>query len=473
MIFDHFTDGLRRGVGQFAAAIVLACGLSPYVANPASAESINAAMASAYEYNPTLAAERANLRSIDEGVPQALAGRRPTISGSADLSYQDIDVRALAASGPTRTRFSLRPRGFSVTLSQPLFRGFTVLNNIRQAEALVRAGGEALKNTEQNTLFDAAEAYMNVVRDLAVIQLRRNNVRVLKEQLRATNDRFSVGEVTRTDVAQAEARVALAESSVSLANANLATSRAIYEQVIGHPPNGVGQPGTVENKLPGDLNSAEAIAETEHPAILAASYASEAASHQVSARRGDLLPSVDLEATYSDRYDTSLTTQRTESASITGRITVPIYQRGQVSSQIRQARQTLRQRQLEVEQARLQVRAAVASAWFQLQSIKAQLQSDQAQVRANEVALNGVRAEANVGQRTVLDVLDAEQELLDSRVNLVTTQRDRVVASYAVLSAIGRLNSRRLGLQVVEYNPNLNYSAVRNRLFGIGIPEVD
>ena len=475
MVFSLYVDGSLRSAKWLAIVVAIVClsGISLNLSTASQAESINSALASAYEYNPTLAAERANLRSIDEGVPQALAGRRPTLSGSADLSYRDSDIRALAASGPTRTRFSLRPRGYSITLSQPLFAGFTVLNNIRQAEALVKAGGEALKNTEQNTLFDAAEAYMNVVRDMAVISLRRNNVRVLKEQLRATNDRFAVGEVTRTDVAQAEARVALAESGLSLANANLATSRAVYEQVIGHPPNGVGQPASIENKLPGGLESAEAIAESEHPAILAASYASEAASHQVNARRGDLLPRVDLEATYSDRYDSSLTTQRSESASITGRLTVPIYQRGETSSRIRQARQTLRQRQLEVEQARLQVRAAVASAWYQLQSIKAQLQSDQAQVRANQVALNGVRAEAGVGQRTVLDVLDAEQELLDSRVTLVTTQRDRIVASYAVLSAIGRLNSRRLGLQVVEYNPSLNYGAVRNRLFGIGIPEVD
>ncbi len=475
MVFSRYVNASRASGRWFAAATVnaLLFGFLTILSTAARAESINSALASAYENNPTLAAERANLRAIDEGVPQALAGRRPMLSGSADLSYQDTDIRALAASGPTRTRFSLRPRGFAITLSQPLFAGFTVLNNVRQAEALVKAGGEALKNTEQNTLFDAVEAYMNVVRDMAVIQLRRSNVRVLKEQLRATNDRFSVGEVTRTDVAQGEARVALAESGLSLANANLATSRAIYEQVIGRPPNGVGQPASIENILPGNLQSAEAIAETEHPAILAAAYASEAAGHQVNARRGDLLPKVDLEATYSDSYDSSLTTRRSESASITGRVTVPIYQRGETSSMIRQATQTLRQRQLEVDQARLQVRAAVTSAWYQLQSVKAQLRSDQAQVAANQVALNGVRAEANVGQRTVLDVLDAEQELLDSRVTLVTTQRDRIVASYALLSAIGRLNSRRLGLQVVEYNPGLNYSAVRNRLFGIGIPEID
>ncbi len=456
-----------------ALVIACTCGMSLILSGPAQANSIKDALAMAYEFNPTLKAERANLRAIDEGVPQALAGRRPTITGTADIGHQDLDIRSLTATGPSRSRFSLQPRGFTVTLSQPIFAGFTVLNNVRQAEALVKAGAQALKNTEQNTLFDAAQAYMDVVRDIAIIDLQRNNLRVLKEQLRATHDRFSVGEVTRTDVAQAEASVALAESGVSLANANLATSRAVYQQIIGQPPNGVRSPGSIEHMLPGDLNSAIAIGETEHPAILAASFSAEAANHQVNVTRGSLLPSVDLEASYTDRYDSSLTTTRSGTASVTGRLTVPLYQRGEVSSRIRQSRQTLSQRQFEVEQARYQVRAAVASAWNQLQSIKAQLQSNQAQVRANEVALNGVREEATVGQRTVLDVLDAEQELLNSRVTLITTNHDRVVASYAVLVAIGRLNNRRLALNVQEYNPEINYRNVRNRIFGIGIPLED
>ncbi|MBL4759047.1 MAG: TolC family outer membrane protein [Rhizobiales bacterium] len=436
----------------------------------AQANSLKDALAMAYEFNPTLKAERANLRAIDEGVPQALAGRRPTISGSADIGYQDLDIRSMTLTGPARSRFSLNPRGYSITLSQPIFAGFTVLNSIRQAEALVKAGAQALKNTEQNILFDAAQVYMDVVRDIAIIDLQRNNLRVLKEQLRATHDRFSVGEVTRTDVAQAEASVALADSGVSLANANLATSRAVYEQIVGQPPNGVRSPPSIEGMLPNNLDSAIAIGETEHPAILAASFSTEAASHQVEVARGSLLPSVDLEASYSNRYDSGPTTTRSEAATLTGRLTVPLYQRGAVSSRIRQSRQTLAQSQFQVEQARHQVRAAVASAWNQLQSIKAQQQSNQAQVRANEIALNGVREESSVGQRTVLDVLDAEQNLLNSRVTSISTNHDRVVASYAVLVAIGRLNNRRLALNVQEYNPEINYRNVRNRIFGIGIP---
>lgn len=464
-VVRHFKKFLVGFAAAFAGLFAL---------GPAHAEDIRSAMAAAYEYNPILEAERAGLRAIDEGVPQALAGRRPTITGSADAGYEHQESRSRPGGvGPTATSFDLRPRGYSITLSQPIFRGFQVVNNIRQAEALVKAGRQSLYNTEQNTLFDAAEAYMDVVRDIAIVEIRRNNVRILKEQLRATLDRFNVGEVTRTDVAQGEARVALAESGLSLAQANLASSRAIYEQVIGHPPNGVQQPAAIDGMLPNDLNSAIAIAESEHPAILAASFAAEAASHAVNARRGEQLPTVDLEATFSNRYDTSGFTRRSESASITGRLNVPLFQRGEVASRIRESRQTLLQRQLEVEQARYQVRAAVASAWSQLQSIKAQLESDRAQVRANQVALNGVREEAKVGQRTTLDVLDAEQEYLNAQVTLVGTLRDRVIATYAILSAIGRLSSRQLALGVEEYNPTANYDNVRNRIFGTGISNGD
>ncbi len=447
---------LRVAVFVFGAGMALAA--------PATAETLQQALSAAYISNPDLNAQRAALKVIDENVSQALSTGRPTVLGVGDtgINHTITDLNT----PPFGTHTTSNPRGISIALSQPIFRGFRIVNSVRQAEALVRSGREGLKNSEQNILFSAVRAYMNVVRDGSIVKLNRKNVSVLNEQLRATRDRFSVGEVTRTDVAQAEARVALAASLLSLANAQLATSRAIYRQIIGHVPAGVGQPNSISHLLPNDLANANAMGGSDHPAILAALYAKDAASYGVKVEKGALLPEVDLEASWSRRWEVSPTTTDTEAGVITGRVTVPIYQRGQVSSSIRQSLDTESQRLIEVESARNQVRAAVVSAWGVLQSARAQIRSDQAQVNANTIALDGVREENKVGQRTLLDVLDAEQDLLDSRVDLVTTQRDMVVAAYALLSAIGKLNARTLALQVAVYNPESHYLDVRNRWFG-------
>jgi len=453
---------LRRGI--LVTAFVFPAVVLTGMTGPASAESLVEALASTYRNNPDLNAERASLRAIDENVSQALSTGRPTVLGSADVAARTSHSRLNTA--PFTFNNNDNPRGYSITLTQPIFRGLSTVNSTRQAESLVQAGREGLKNTEQNILFSAAEAYMNVFRDVSIVKLNRGNVRVLNEQLRATRDRFSVGEVTRTDVAQAEARVALAASTLSLANSQLATSRAVYQQIIGHMPNGVRAPRTISHLLPNSIQEAIAIGEATHPAVLAAEHAVDAAHHEVAVNKGSLLPEVDVEATWSQRYDISSTTKRSDVGTITGRITVPIYQRGQVSSQIRQSLETETQRRIEADSARHQVRAAIVSAWGALTSAQAQIKSERAQVSANQVALDGVREENKVGQRTVLDVLNAEQALLDSRVSLVSTQRDVVVAGYALLSAIGSLDVRTLGLPVEVYNPQTHYLNVRNRIFG-------
>ena len=450
-----------------AASLAVPFSLLTGVWHPASAETLVQALVATYLDNPDLNAQRASLRSIDENVSQALSTGRPTILGSADISVRSSQTRLSVV--PFRAGVTDHPRGYSIVLSQSIFRGLRTVNTTRQAEALVEAGREGLKNSEQNILFSAVEAYVNVVRDASIVRLNRGNVRVLNEQLRATRDRFSVGEVTRTDVAQAEARVALAASLLSLSNAQLATSRAIYQQIIGHQPNGVSQPPSILNALPNELSSAIAIGEERHPAVLAALFALDAAGYAVDVNKGSLLPEIDVEASWGQRYDISPTTRRSDVGIITGRITVPIYQRGQVSSLIRQSLETETQRRIEVDSARYQVRAAIISAWGILTSSRAQVRSDQAQVSANGVALDGVREENKVGQRTILDVLNAEQALLDSRVNLVGTQRDVVVAAYAVLSAVGKLNARSLGLPVQLYNPEAHYLRVRNRWFGFSL----
>lgn len=459
---------LPAGGGR-AAALAAVLGAAVLWAGgtaPARAETLREALAVTYVDNPELDAARAELRAIDENVPQALSGYRPHIAASAEISRNHIETTTLVP--PTLTRGSYSPRSFAITVAQPVFRGFRTLNSTRQADALVYAGREALLNTEQNVLIGAVEAYVDVLRDRSIVELRRNNLKVLREQLRATQDRFSVGEVTRTDVAQAEARLSLAVSMLNAAQAALNSSAAIYKRVIGHEPARLTQPGSVAAHLPRSLDEALLIADAGHPAIRAATYSEQAAAYGVDVTTGELLPTVTVEGTYSKSYETSLNTGKTEFGSITGRLNVPIYQAGSVSSRVRQARQVRSQRLLELDLARRQVRAAVVSAWGQYDAAKAQIASAQAQIEANEVALRGVREEADVGQRTVLDVLDAEQALLDSRVSLVTSRRDLVLAAYALLSAVGRLGAERLNLAVVVYDPVVHYLRVRNKWFGLG-----
>lgn len=468
----HLVGGMSPAGRQWCRRFICLGALAGIVVSgftaPASAESLMDALAHAYRDNPELAAERARLRATDENLPQALAGWRPNLS--ADGSVARTHTKNDLSSGGSASS-NLTTRDFSITLSQNLFAGFRTINSTKQAEALVAAGREALKNVEQNVLFDAVQAYMDVVRDIAVLKLRENNLKVLQEQLRASNDRFSVGEITRTDVAQSEASVAAAQSGVASAQAQLNSSRAVYEQVIGSPPNGVSSPGLPKGLIPISANQATAQGETYHPAIQAAIFAEQAASFQVDVTTGELLPTVDLQASLSRSYDPSSTLDRQDSAQVVGRLNVPIYQGGEVSSRVRQAKQTRAQRRLEIDLTRRQVRAAIIAAWGQLQAANSQIQSARANIESNNIALNGVREEARVGQRTVLDVLDAQQALLDAQVSLAAAERDRVVAAYALVSAVGKLNVDGLNLRVNRYDPFAHYLQVRNKWFGLTPPE--
>ena len=271
-----------------------------------------------------------------------------------------------------------------------------------------------------------------MVRDTAIVKLRENNVTVLTRDLRATQDRFNVGEVTRTDVAQAQARRAAAVAALDLARANLKTSRATFERVIGHPPSNV-----VEAKpsrlVPKSVQEGVDISARESPNVVAALYREQSARFAIDLIRGELLPTVQLEADYTKRFDPSLSIDETETTRVTGRVTVPFYTGGEVQARVRQAKHTHIQRLQEIEQARTEVQAQVVTAWSQLQAAEAALESDITAVEANRIALAGVREEERVGQRTLLDVLNAEQELLNSEVNLATDRRNIMVASYALL----------------------------------------
>ena len=363
-------------------------------------------------------------------------------------------------------------------LTQPLFEGFQNLNAIRQAKSTVQAAREALRTVEQTVLLDAATAYVNVVRDIAIVRLRENDVTVLTEQLKATKDRFDVGEVTRTDVAQAEARRAESLATLAAAQANLKTSRAAYEQIIGHPPGNLVTPPSIRRLLPSTLNEAMTLGDGENPIILAAVYNEEASLYAVQQIMGELLPQVTLEAQYQERGgflntpdvpgDPDLLEEDT--ATVTGRLNVPLYQGGGVAARVRQAKETNNQLKKEVEDARLRVHADVIANWGILQSSGPAITSAQAAVSANKIALTGVREEEKVGQRTTLDVLDAQRELLNSQIGLVTALRDRIVSEYSIYAAIGRMDAQTLGLPVPYYDPLEHYDIVKNKWIGLRPP---
>lgn len=461
----RFEKGLRAVLVAGTSAISLAVAFG---GQPASAETLRQALSSAYRYNPALDAQRAQLRATDEGVAIANSGYRPSISASADTGLDYSETRPSGASNGT-----VNNRGYSINLVQPLFTGLRTTYGVKVAEANVRSGREDLRDVERAVLLDAVTAYMDVVRDQAVVRLQENNVQVLSRELRATQDRFSVGEVTRTDVAQAQARRAGAVSSLDLARANLKTSRGTFERVIGHPASNVSDPGPPDNQLPKSLEGALSVGDHENALIVSALYLEEAARHNVDQIRGELLPSAQLEASWAERYDSSPTVSKVESGVVAGRLSIPIYEGGQVHARVRQAKQLHVARLQQVELVRTQVREAVIAAWSQFQAARAQVQSDRTQVSASQTALLGVREEEKVGQRTLLDVLNAEQELLNAQVQLVTDQRNLVVAGYAVLAAVGRLEAARLGVASEVYDAEIHYQEVRRKWWGLSITHDD
>ena len=456
--------GRRGGIVAAGLAILL---LSTALASPgpARAESLADALAAAYKFNPRLDADRARQRAQDEEVARANSGYRPTVTGTGQIGYQRSDTKPQST-----TDGETHPKNYSVNAQQPIFRGFRTLNQVRQAEALVRAGRETLRSTEQSVLLDAVTAYMNVVRDQAILRLRENNVNVLTRELKATQDRFSVGEVTRTDVAQAETRRADAVASLEVARASLRNSRANFERVIGNPPSNLQQQRPPLRLLPKTLEEAIAITLREAPAVVNALYTEQAARHTVDLIWGELLPTVTLNSTYTRSFDTSRTVDENQTTTVLGQVTVPIYPGGgEVHARVRQAKHTHVQRLQDVETQRTLAREATVSAWSNYNAAKAQLDANETSVRGARTALAGVREEERVGQRTLLDVLNAERDLVQAEVTLVQTQRDYIVQSYTLLQAIGRLGVAEVGVTDQVYDPNAHYSAVRRQWWGISI----
>ncbi len=455
--------GVGRAGGWLAGAMVLA-GLA---CAPASAQPLQEALAAAYANNPTLQAARARLRATDENVPQALSGWRPTVTLQGRAGYADGTTTNTRAG--TRLDSERNLLSGSATVIQPLYRGGRTVAQTRRAESQVMAERANLIATEQQVLLDAITAYVNVIQNQEVLRLAENNVRVLTRQLQAARDRFRVGEITRTDVAQAEARLERARSERANAEGQLQNSRAAYERVVGEAPRALAPPPPIR-PVATTADEAARLAEANSPGVLRAVFDEQAALANVDVVFGELLPSVNVEASTFRNDNSTQPGTRATGSQIVAALSVPLYQGGQEHARVRQAKQQAQQAREVLADAQ---RAAIENArraWETLTASRAQIAALQAQVRANEIALDGVQREALVGSRTTLDVLNAEQELLDARVALVRATRDVVIASYALASTAGRLTARDLNLPVPIYDPIDHYGSVRNRLFGTDIP---
>ena len=456
-----------------AVAVLLMAYLGPA---PALADTIEAALVRAYQNNPQLNAQRASVRSTDENVPQALSGYRPKVALTSSIGYQYTDTNSTQGGSATdlvhtEIHGTDPPRAAGLTVTQTLFNGNQTANKTRAAESQVSGAREGLRVLEQSVLLSAATIYMDYLRDAAIVEVQRSNTRVLEQTLKQTRDRFNVGEVTRTDVAQAEAQLAAGQTQQLTAEANLTTTRSNFRRIIGNEPEALAPGSPVDRFLPGNLPGAVELSLTENPNVTAAMFGIDVNYLQVKVNEGALLPTVTFQAAVQQSYEQTMTVYRSFGASAIAQVSAPLYQGGAEYSLIRQSKENLAQQRLNLEMTRDQTRANTVTAWGQLVAGKAQVASAQSQVTASEIALNGVREEAKAGQRTTLDVLNAQQALVNARVALVTAQHDRVVASYAVLNAVGRLSPVVLKLPTTTYDPSVHYQQVRDSWAGVRTPD--
>ena len=441
------------------------------------ADTLFTAMEKAYVTNPTLDAARAGQRAVDELVPQALSGWRPTVAvqGSVERFRSSKKGEIVDFTGNTED-FLVTDNGTSgdiaIQLNQPLFRGFGTVERTKGAEARVDASRQNLLETEQQVLFNVVQAYMSVYAGRQLVALRKQDVGALRAQLKASQERFAVGEITKTDVAQSEARLAESQSALVDAQTQLAQNVAFYVQVVGNEPGKLIYPKVV--KLPPSLKTALDIAAEINPRLLAQSFVELAAKSDIGVAFSNLLPSADLTATgYGQDPNFANSNNEVSNASIGATVTVPLYEAGLVYSQVREAKQRASQTRIEVIEIARDVRRAVAASWNSYVGLGQIIKNTKTQVQAAQMALNGVQQEYQAGTRTTLDVLDAQRELVQSQVLQVRAERDRVIAGYQLLAAIGHLTAEEVGLNVAIYDPEANYRRVRNKWIGTDVKTVE
>ena len=426
-------------------------------AGQASAETLFEALASTYTTNPALKAGQARQRGIDEQVPQALSGWRPTVTLQGSVRQIWSDSTAIKNTENTAS-------SVTIELSQPVFRGFKTVYQTKVAESNVEAGKQNLLSVEQSIIFQAIRAYMDVIRDRQIVSLRLQNVNFLRQQLKASTIRFAGGEITKTDVAQSRASAAEAQASAAASQANLAASIANFVKLIGHGPGTLRYPKIP--KLPRSLDEAQAAALAVNPDLLATAFGAEAANYNIEVVKADLLPELHVSASATATQHPESGVQGSHDMSIEGVLSIPLYEAGQVYSRVRQSRHVASQHRLDVIQAARTAREGVSNSWHFLEATHLNIQAGEALVGASLQAIDGVRKEFQFGSRSTLDVLNAQSDLVSARISLVSARRDQVVAAYQVLSAIGQLTARDLRLPVTYYDPDENYLNVRGKWAG-------
>jgi len=444
----------------FVAALAVTGIVLSLMAAPVKAQTLNEALAAAYESNPTLRAQRAQLRATDEGLPEARAGWLPTVTaeGQAGVGTSDSGVSSQ----------NLQPLSYGLFATQPLYSGGRTSANTSRANNLIMAERARLASVEQIILLEAATVYMNVARNLKVLELTIRNEQVLSRELNATQDRFQVGELTLTDVAQARARLSGAVAGRIEAEGNLQTLRAEYLRVIGRPAESP-QPPPALKGVPVSIDETHVLSDENNPDIVAAMHLEEASKDDVNFARGELLPSLSLNGQIEHREDFGSAGSETDSTSLMAQLSIPLYQGGGPSARVRRAKQVAGQRRIQLDETRRAVRAQATSSWELLSVARARVSQFESQVEANKTALEGTREQARVGSRILLDVLNAEQELLDAQVNLEVAKRDSFVAGLQVLVSVGRLTARELELDVEYYDESAYYNEVKGKLGGTDI----
>jgi len=440
---------MKRWLRTTVSTGVVALLIAP--AGPALATSLADALVLAYTTNPQMKLQQASLRSDDESLISARGNLLPTLSNTTTLSHiQDLGNSTSAISG-------LSSLTSNTTLGVQLYDGGADKLTIEAARMSLLAARQNLKNVEQSVLLATVVAFVNVRRDQEFVQLAQNNVRVLREQVRAAKDRFEVGEVTRTDVSQAQARLASGVSALETSRGNLRTSRESYVRVVGIQPKNLNVP-TSTPKIPATVKQAEAIAISRHPLVVGAQFSAKAAELALKSTQKNRHPLINgaLVHTYQDSSASVGAITNSLTARISGTLT--LYAGGQLDSARRSALASMEQAQANVQLQGYIVRENIRNAYTNLLVARASIVSGREQVRAAQVAFEGVREEAKLGARTTLDVLDAEQEALSARTNLVSSTRNEYVAVYAVLSSLGLMTAEHLNLGVPIYNPDVNYA---------------
>lgn len=453
---------MRMKRNDTAARFTTALLTGVFLALPVSAhaDTFADALRSTYQANPELKAQRESLQATDELVAQANSGFRPTINGTLDYGRQRTDF---ANSGWDYNSSDTK----QLRIEQPIFKGGTTIANVNSARQRVKAGREQLDAREQSILLDAITAYMNVIQAQALLELSRNNQDVLARQLTMTQERFSVGDVTRTDVAQSESRLANAKSGVVAAEGQLISAMAVFEKVVGYRPDSALDVPQSYPPIPASLDEALVIARNTNPALLAAVHAEKSAHYDVDANIGTLLPQVALVGTASRSNSAGVTgNQEYDQDALLLNVRIPLYQGGAEYSRVREAKARERQRREETANNVITITEDTQRAWEQLETSIATIAAREEQIRGAETALDGVKQEQEYGARTVLDVLDAEQELFVARSNLVRAQRDRIVAVYNLLNTLGQLTPENLQIGINSYDPEMNYDDVKWQLIG-------